>query len=122
MSTYNIRGMIMRISRIDSSFSTDFNAKWHTKKPLPIKNPKNHNCAKGFGASIGTFGVVTTAGSAAIFYDKPAIPFLVVMATLVGSVLGSFGYQKGKELDEIVEEGKKEEEEFKRIHHLSDKN
>lgn len=112
----------MRINSIGANYSVNYAQKGHVKKQQRVQTPTfqgNNHSAKFFGASMAGLGVCTTMAVAEFF--NAASAGAMIIAGALGGFLGIYGYIFGKDVDRTIEEGKKENENFKEKHHISDK-
>ena len=77
--------------------------------------------SKYFGGLLGSIGATGTYAAAGLFDKMTSFVSLLPVAALVGSALGLYGYFMGKELDETVEDAKKEDAKFNKEHHIQTK-
>ena len=112
----------MRINSIGVNYSGNYAQK--NKRIVTQQIPAfqaNEGCARFFSISLGGIGTIGTASLLSLLSQAISDVDIAAFSAIVGSVFAAFGYDKGKNLDKIVEDGKKNIDNFEKTHGLSDK-
>lgn len=113
----------MRINSIGANYSGNYtqrNKRIVNKQQVPTFQSKK-TCARFFSMSLGGIGAAGTAGLFS-FLDQAMSRFdIAAFSAMIGAAFAFYGYDKGKTLDETIEDGEKSLNDFKEMHETSDK-
>ena len=112
----------MRINSIGVNYSGNYAQK--NKRIVTQQTPvfqANKGCARFFSISLGGIGTIGAAGLLSALSQAISDVDIAAFSAIVGSVFAAFGYDEGQNLDKIIEDGKKNIDNFEKTHGLSDK-
>ena len=113
----------MRINSIGANYSGNYaqkNKRIVKKQQVPTFQSKK-TCARFFSISMGGIGAAGTAGLCSILDQAMSVFGIATFSAMIGTALALYGYGRGKNLDETIEDGEKDLKNFKEAHEISDK-
>lgn len=112
----------MRINSIRANYSGNYAQKSRriVKQQTPTFQAKK-TCAKFFGISLGGLGTVGTAGLVSILDQAVSRIDLAAISAIIGTAFAIYGYDKGKDLDKIINDYEKDFKNPKETEEISDK-
>lgn len=112
----------MRINSIGASYSGNYAQKNRriVKQQTPAFQAKK-TCAKIFGISLGGLGTVGTAGLVSVLDKAVSRIDIAAMSAIIGAAFAIYGYDKGKDLDKIIDDYEKDFKNPKETQEISDK-
>ena len=113
----------MRINSIGANYSGNYaqkNKRILKHQQVPTFQSKK-TCARFFSISLGGIGVAGTAGLCSVLDQAMSRFDVAAFSAMIGAALALYGYGKGKNLDETIEDGEKDLKDFKETHEIPDK-
>ena len=112
----------MRINSIGVNYSGSYAQKNKriVKQQTPIFQA-NKSCAKFFGISLGGLGTVGTAGLVSVLDQAVSRIDIAAISAIIGTAFAIYGYDKGKDLDKIIDDYEKDFKNPKETQEISDK-
>lgn len=112
----------MRINSIGANYSSNYAQKNRriVKQQTPTFQAKK-TCARFFGISLGGLGTVGTAGLVSVLGQAVSRIDLAAISAIIGATFAIYGYDKGKDLDKIIDDYEKDFKNPKETQEISDK-
>lgn len=112
----------MRINSIGVNYSGNYAQKHKCiiKQQTPTFQAKK-TCARFFGISLGGLGTVGTAGLVSVLDQAVSRIDIAAISAIIGAAFAIYGYDKGKDLDKIIDDYEKDFKNPKETQEISDK-